>query len=114
MLGMRYLQQGIKAEKELLSQLTAPGSEDLISQLEKDHSNQKGNYCILEPNPLINFTSLVSLRSMRQKQESELRTIMNATSLESHLIEPYYFNDLKTNKNLIQGVLEIQVDLSEV
>lgn len=47
MLGVRHLQQGIKAEKELLSQLTAPGTEELISRLETDHSNQKGMDALL-------------------------------------------------------------------
>lgn len=55
---------------------------------------------------------LESLRSIRQKQESELRALLNAPVNASQNEE--YFSDLKLDDNFVQKMLEVQVDLSDM
>lgn len=76
MLGVRFLQQGIKAEKEILDKLMAPGMDDLISQLETDHSNQKGikgSPSYLEPKTFMSVTQCLHFTSLPKKLTSEAR-----------------------------------------
>lgn len=58
---------------------------------------------------------VASLRSVRQKQDGELRSIMNAPALGPPL-DRLYLGSIKIQKNFefIPKILEIQVDLSEM
>lgn len=56
--------------------------------------------------------TIASLRMTRQKQEAELRSIVNAPSLGPPLVE-LYFDDLAMELDFIQKMLEVQVDFSE-
>lgn len=58
------------------------------------------------------FILAVSLRTVRQEQESEIRAILNAPAIGPPL-ERLYLGALKMQQNFIPKILEIQVDLSE-
>lgn len=118
-MGIKKLKKGIHKEKALYSDFTSQGGWippdilQLIRQLTAELDNLQGIIAKEILIALISPSLIASLRSLRQQQESELRTIMNAPALGPPL-ERLYLGDLKMQQKFIPKILEIQVDLSEM
>lgn len=121
MLGVKFLKKGIKEETAVYTEFTksagwvAPDITNMIAQLNTDLGELQGSQRSLVLALHADLPTLPAgvLRNMRQRQEADLRALLNAGPLGLPQ-DGADFSEVKMEESFIQKMLDVQVDLSDM